>query len=61
MAKGNYDEGFGVEQHKEKWRSRVNVSPTVSSRNDSPSSDLDYDDESNDGLKESNHFDQVVV
>ncbi|XP_015788517.1 LIM domain and actin-binding protein 1 isoform X2 [Tetranychus urticae] len=61
MAKGNYDEGFGVEQHKEKWRSRVNVSPTVSSRNDSPSSDLDYDDESNEGLKESNHFDQVVV
>ncbi|KAI1280436.1 Xin actin-binding repeat-containing protein 2 [Halotydeus destructor] len=30
MAKGNYDEGFGREQHKEKWNSRT------SSRNQTP-------------------------
>ncbi|XP_053203239.1 uncharacterized protein LOC128387949 isoform X2 [Panonychus citri] len=64
MSKGNYDEGFGVEQHKEKWRNRANASPTISSRNDSPNSELDYDDgESNDNgiTKERSHFDQVVV
>jgi len=27
MAKGNYEEGFGVEQHKEKWKNRTSKSP----------------------------------
>lgn len=32
MSKGNYDEGFGREQHKEKWNSRTaSRNPTSSS------------------------------
>jgi len=33
MAKGNYDEGFGREQHKEKWTSR---NSRASSRDQTP-------------------------
>lgn len=40
MAKGNYDEGFGREQHKEKWNSRA------SSRNQTPD-ELEFDSDAN--------------
>lgn len=43
MAKGNYDEGFGREQHKEKW-SNKNHSQS-SSRNVTPDSEFENGDE----------------
>ena len=41
MAKGNYDEGFGREQHKEKWNSRA------SSRNQATDESDGVDSETN--------------
>lgn len=52
MAKGNYDEGFGVEQHKEKWLNRNRIS---SRNSDSDTFSPEEDD------KESNYTDQITV
>lgn len=52
MAKGNYDEGFGVEQHKEKWLNRNRRSP----QNSDSDIFLAEDDD-----KESNYTDQITV
>ena len=39
MAKGNYDEGFGREQHKEKWNSRTSSRNQTSEESEGVDSD----------------------
>ncbi|XP_074601033.1 uncharacterized protein LOC141855049 isoform X2 [Brevipalpus obovatus] len=52
MTKGNYDEGFGVVQHKEKWRNRA------PSRNSTEDSDILSPEEED---KDSSFTDQITV